>query len=288
MTIQQKNDFTLGRGLSSLIPSKFETPGVPGEKVIEIDVDAIAPNPHQPRTTFDVGNIDDLVESIREHGILQPLIVTQSKTGYQLIAGERRLRASKKLGLAKVPAIIRRASEQQKLELAIVENVQRTDLNPMERAFGYKKLMDEFQLRQEDVAQKVGQKRSTVANTLRLLTLPEDIIQYVREGRITEGHAKVLLSLDTEDLQRQLLKKILLHSLSVRDSETAARGGKAKKEAPQDPVLAGYEQRMQSALSTRVSIQGRRKTGKVIIEYYSPEELEDLVRSIEKKLSAAE
>jgi len=279
---QNEKEFTLGRGLSSLIPSKHQTVGMPGEQVVELPVADITPNPHQPRTDFIASAIDNLVESIREHGIVQPLIVTQSKTGYQLIAGERRLRAAKKLGLTKVPAIIRRASEQQKLELAIVENVQRSDLNPIERALSYKKLIDEFQLRQEDIAKKVGQKRSTISNALRLLNLPDDIITYIREGRISEGHAKVLLSLDSEDLQRQMLEKILLHKLSVRETEAAVKG-KTKKQGnhvQKDPHLFEIEQRLQSILNTKVSIQGK-KAGKIMIDFYSPEELDDLTSVIE-------
>lgn len=276
-----EKEFTLGRGLSSLIPSKHQTPGMPGERVVDLPVNDIAPNPHQPRTDFNINAIDDLVESIREHGIVQPLIVTQAKEGYQLIAGERRLRAAKKLGLTKVPAIVRRASEQQKLELAIVENVQRSDLNPIERALSYKKLIDEFQLRQEDIAKKVGQKRSTISNSLRLLTLPDDIISYIREGRISEGHAKVLLSLDSEDLQRQMLQKILLHKLSVRETEAAVQGKTNKKVAERkDPGLFEIEQRLQSALNTKVTVQGK-KAGKIMIDFYSPEELNDLTSLIE-------
>jgi ParB family chromosome partitioning protein len=274
---QQKKEFAIGRGLSSLIPSKHETPGVPGEKIIQIPVSDIAPNPHQPRTNFQAVDIDDLVESIREHGIVQPLIVTEGKNGYQLIAGERRLRAAKQLGLKKVPAIIRRASEQQKLELAIVENVQRKDLNPIERALGFKKLIDEFQLRQEDVAKKVGQKRSSIANTLRILTLPDDIIEYLQQGRLTEGHAKVLLSLVTDDLRRSMVKKILLHNLSVRETEAAIGGSGKKKPQRRDEEMAKLEDRLQKSLSTKVSIQGKKSFGKIVIEYYSEDELNDLL-----------
>jgi len=278
-----EKEFTLGRGLSSLIPSKYQTPGMPGERVVDLLIADITPNPHQPRTDFDSNAIDDLVESIREHGIVQPLIVTQVKDGYQLIAGERRLRAAKKLGLTKVPAIIRRASEQQKLELAIVENVQRSDLNPIERALSYKKLIDEFQLRQEDIAKKVGQKRSTISNSLRLLALPDDIILYIREGRISEGHAKVLLSLDSEDLQRQMIEKILLHKLSVRDTEAAVQGKTRKKVVKsKNPHFFDIEQRLQSALNTKVAVQGK-KAGKIVIDFYSPEELNDLTSIIEGK-----
>lgn len=280
--MNKDNDFKLGRGLSSLIPSKFETPGVKGEQIVSLPVQDITPNPHQPRSFFQDDQINELVESIREHGILQPLIVTQSKAGYQLIAGERRLRAAKKLGLKVVPAIIRRASEQQKLELAIVENVQRADLNPIERALGFKKLMNEFQLKQEDIALKVGQKRSTIANALRLLSLPEDIIQNIREGRITEGHAKVLLSLASEDLMRQMLKKILLHNMSVRETEEAVRGKrKSKTSNVRNERVLALEQRLQRALNTKVSIQGI-KIGKIVIDYYSPEELDDIISRIEK------
>lgn len=277
-------DFQLGRGLSSLIPSKLETPGVPGEKIVAIAVGEIDPNPHQPRTDFQEGPIDDLVESIREHGILQPLIVTQNRDRHQLIAGERRLRAAKKLGLEKVPVIVRRASEQQKLEMAIVENVQRSDLNPIERALSYKKLMDEFQLTQEEIGKKVGQKRSTVTNSLRLLTLPKDIIQNVIEGRITEGHAKVLLSLDSQELMRQMLSKILMHKLSVRETEAAIKGGKkSHKEKEKSPAFLDVERRLSNVLGSKVTLQGKTKTGKIIIDYYSEEDLERLIELLQKK-----
>lgn len=275
--MKQDKDFQLGRGLSSLIPSKLETPGVPGERVIDVAVSEIDPNPHQPRTDFQEGSIDDLVESLREHGVLQPLIVTRNKDRYQLIAGERRLRASKKLGLAKVPVIVRRASEQQKLELAIVENVQRSDLNPIERALSYKKLLDEFQLTQEEMGKKVGQKRSTVSNSLRLLTLPEDIIRYIQQGRISEGHAKVLLSLDNHDLMHQMIDKILLHKLSVRETEAAIKGGKKPKtEKPKSDAILDRERKISNSLGTKVTIQGKSKVGKIVIDYYSEEDLERL------------
>lgn len=280
--MNQANDFKLGRGLSSLIPPKQGSRKGGGEQVLLVPITDIMPNPHQPRTQFSEAPIADLVESIREHGILQPLMVSPTKTGYQLIAGERRFRAAKTLGLKTVPAIVRNASEQQKLEIAIVENVQRQDLNPIERALGYRKLIDEFRLTQEQVGKKVGQKRSSVANTLRLLALPSDIIDLLKAGQLTEGHAKVLLALDSDDLRRQLVKKILLHNLSVRETEAAISKRGGKKSVRKDQELADAEDNLQHALGTKVTITGRKKAGKISIEFYSEEDFKNLIKRLAK------
>ena len=197
---------SLGRGLSSLIPPKGVSISATqeagskdsGERISEVSVDQIKANPHQPRQQFDRESLEDLINSIKVHGILQPLVVVKVQGGYELIAGERRLRAAKTLELSRVPVVVRTASEQEKLELALVENVQRQNLNPIEKASGYQLLVDEFSLTQEEVSKKVGQSRAAVANTLRLLSLPATIQNAISEGELTEGHAKVLLSVSSD------------------------------------------------------------------------------------------
>lgn len=253
-----------------------------GERVLKVNVAEIQSNPHQPRQAFEHAGLEDLINSIKEHGILQPLVVTRLVNGrYELIAGERRLRAAKVLGLAEVPVVVREASNQQKLELALVENVQRKDLNPIERAVGYQKLSDEFGMTQEQISKKVGQSRSSVANTLRLLSLSEPIRQALREGRLTEGHGKVLLSMPDEKKQLEMAKKILLHNLTVRQVESqVGPSRRSRKSQTGDPEFSEYERAITEALGTKVVLTGKRGGGKITIEFYSEEELEGIVNKI--------
>lgn len=276
----------LGRGLGSLIPKAHAgSDALPGERILKVSAQEIDSNPHQPRQAFEHAGLEDLINSIKEHGILQPLVVSRLPNGrYELIAGERRLRAAKVLGLAEVPVVVREASDQQKLELALVENVQRKDLNPIERAVGYQKLADQFGLTQEQVAKKVGQSRSAVANTLRLLSLPEPIRQALREGRLSEGHGKVLLSVPDEKRQLEMAKKILLHNLTVRQVESqVGPSRRSRKSQTGDPEFAEFEQAITEALGTKVRLTGKRKGGKITIEFYSEEELEGIVKKIKGK-----
>lgn len=271
----------LGRGLDSLIPrKKFTLPQEKQEAILEIPVEKIRSNPYQPRNVFDEQSLEGLVNSIKEHGIIQPLVVTKiSDDFYELIVGERRLRAAKILNLEKVPVIIRSVESSKKLELSLIENIQRKDLNPIERARAYQRLIDEFNLTQEEVAKKIGKARATVANTLRLLTLSTPIQKAIENEKISEGHAKILLSLDSLEKQEAMLKRILGVGLTVREVEQLVVS-KRKKPVFKDLVLKEKEDRLQEALGTKVTIKKRGKKGKIIIEFYSEEDLENLIKKI--------
>ncbi len=289
----------LGRGLGSLIPNKVnptsnkvqekisevnsETVVVDDkDKVLRINPEEIKVNPMQPRTRFvDTGN-DELVESIKMYGIIQPLIVTKSEDGFELIAGERRLRASKQAGLDKVPVVVREAEEQEKLEVALVENLQRENLNPVETAVAYRKLMDEFNMSQEDVSKKVGKSRSAIANTLRMLNLPEEIQLALLEGKISEGHGKYLIGLESEVKQMALFRKILRNGLSVNDTnEEARRMGGTK----QHKVAINYEDKdkefkLREFFGAKTEIKRKKKGGQIIVDFYSDEELREIISKL--------
>ncbi len=286
----------LGRGLSSLIPQKVnkEATDSSGEAVINITSDAdkdkilkISPakiniNPMQPRTSFAGHQMDELVESIKRYGIIQPLVVTEKEGRYELIAGERRLRSAKIIGLEKVPVIIRDASAQEKLEVALIENLQREDLNPIETALAYRKLIDEFNLNQEAVAKRVGKSRSSVTNILRILNLPEEIQMALIEGRISEGHAKILSGLDTEVKQMTLFRKLLANKMSVEDATLEARRMGGTKQAK---VKINYKDKdkefaFREYFGTKVEIKRKRKGGQIIIDFYSDEELGEMTDKV--------
>jgi ParB family transcriptional regulator, chromosome partitioning protein len=266
----------LGRGLSSLIPTRpAEAAGAH-----EIPLSRIAPNPYQPRRHVDEQELSDLASSIREHGVLQPVIVTQSLEGYVLVAGERRVRAARLAGLERIPAVVRQLADRDQLELAIVENVQRADLDPIEEAHAYRQLVDEFGLTQEEVAIRVGRARATVTNTLRLLELDPDVQAAIIDGRISEGHARALASLAREQ-QAMVLRTIVEQALSVRQTEELVRrlrepraneAGNRPKDR-QDPDLERVEEDLRRSLGTKVSLSRSRKGGRIVIEYYSDEEL---------------
>lgn len=284
---------SLGRGLDSLIPKKTIFPTTPspdkpdetigGERILQLSPSQIAVNPHQPRHEFGHADLEELINSIKEHGIFQPLIVTKEGMGYELIAGERRLRAAKILELPTVPAIVREANESQKLELAIIENVQRKNLNPIEEALAYQRLIDEFSLTQEDVAKKVSKSRAAVANTLRLLDLPTEVQEAISQEKISEGHAKVLAGIETPEEQLKFFKKIVEEELNVRETEkvvkeskpVSARTGKLPP-LPDAEVLA-QEEELRKKLGTKVKIEKKDGKGKIIVEFYSEEELRELI-----------
>lgn len=287
--------FGLGRGLASLIPPKKNSdtpaaspapaitppPALPVGTTEEVPVAQIHPNRHQPRLHFDETKLEELTRSVREHGILQPLIVARDDAGYELIAGERRLQAAKRAGLATVPVVIRNADNREKLELAIIENIQRHDLNPIEEAKAYLRLTDEFGLQQDDVAQKMGRSRSSIANTLRLLSLPIEIQRAVADGRLSEGHAKALLSIENPEKQRALFDLIIKEELTVRETEDKARSVSVRthtrRVAAVSPELQAKADWLSEQLGTKVTLQPKGKGGKVSIEYYSPEELNALL-----------
>jgi ParB family transcriptional regulator, chromosome partitioning protein len=274
----------LGRGLDALIPSGGH---LPESGVIQLDVECILPNPRQPRSHFDANELVELAVSIKEHGVIQPLIVTAGEQldQYVLIAGERRLLAARQAGLAKVPVIVREANEQQRLELALIENVQRADLSPLEAAEAYRQLADDFGLAHEEIARQVGKSRVTVTNTLRLLKLAPEVQQALAEGRISEGHARALLALTSAQAQAAALQTILAQDLNVRQAEALVRrlGGERPEPAPKAeplPEVLALEERLQACLGTRVSLNPRHKSGSLVIHYYSDEELNAIVDRI--------
>lgn len=275
----------LGKGLEALIPGGFTPQPAAADTYAPISM--IDPNPRQPRGLMDQDNLSELAASIREHGILQPLIVTHdSITGmYTLIAGERRLRAAKIAGLEKVPVIIRTASDQERLELALIENVQRADLVPLETAQAYRQLADEFNLSHDEIAARVGKSRVSVTNTLRLLKLPQPVQDALSSQTISEGHARALLGLATEKSQLAVLQIILKNELNVRQTEELVRkytGQKPEKtpEKEEDPEIKAIEERLQEHLGTKVVLHRSTKGGTLTIHYYSDEELTDLLSQL--------
>jgi len=287
----------LGRGLGALISSTPKPAPAPattesaiepfsdGSVFKEVDPEQIVPNPHQPRSFFSPAELDDLVASIREHGLLQPLIVTEKGDGvYELIAGERRLRASKMLGLKTIPVVVRTASEQQKLELALIENIQRHDLNPVEEARAYKQLMDLFSHTQQQVSDKVGKSRPQVANTIRLLELDEDMLHSVEDGSILRSQARTLLGEDDKTLRRELYEKMLAGAMTVAEAEARVQIGSTRRKPVKgkDPNIAALEDELRTALGTKVQIDMKGASGKVSIHFYSREELKELIQKLTK------
>lgn len=288
----------LGRGLSSLIPKRINNQqaavntaypiGAVGPRqedktgVLQITPDEIASNPLQPRREFASQPMDELVESIKQYGIIQPLVVTKSNGRYELIAGERRLRAAKIAGLKKVPVVARDAKEQEKLELALIENIQREDLNSIEEALAYKKLIDEFDLNQEELAKRVGKARSSVSNVLRLLNLPQEIQQALIEGKINEGHAKIIAGLDSEIKQLSLYKKIVHNNLSVGPSIKEARimGGTKAARIKVNYVDKDREEKLREFFGAKTEIRRKGKGGQIMIDFYSDDELEGIMEKI--------
>mgnify|MGYP003404732870 CR=1 FL=1 len=252
----------------------------------EVPLTSIVPNPHQPRLSFDEAKLQELTDSIKEHGILQPIVVSKNGEQHEIIAGERRFQAAKRAGLTTVPVVIRDVTEQEKLELAIIENVQRHNLNPIEEAKAYLRLVDEFNLSQEAVAEKMGQSRSVVANTLRLLQLPIEIQRAVAEGKLSVGHAKALLAIENPEKQRAVFDLIIKEELTVRETETKVRSISVKpyvRSAVQlNPEILERTEHLTQILGTKVKISPSGKGGRVIIEYYAPEDLDGLLKRLEE------
>lgn len=280
---------SLGRGLNALIPSGVETvtsADEVGAGVQTVPITAIQPNPHQPRTVMDAEKLAELTLSIKEHGLIQPLIVTQNGDQYTLIAGERRWRASQQAGLVEVPVIIKEATPQEMLELAIIENIQRADLNPLEEAYAYQQLMNEFGLIQEEVAKRVGKGRSTVANLVRLLNLPPNIQQAVSDGEISGAHGRALLPLPTPEAQTAAMNQIIKHDLNVRQTEALVKKLLAEqKPIPKPrptlpPELTDLQRQFADSLGTRVNIEKSGNGGRVVIHYYNDEDLQAIYDTI--------
>jgi ParB family chromosome partitioning protein len=281
----------LGKGLDALIPGGSGLPERESGGTIEIDVDLISPNPRQPRVQMETGELQGLADSIREHGILQPLVVSQDPqgNGYVLIAGERRWRAARLAGLETVPVVIRQASEQQRLELALIENVQRADLTPLETADAYHHLIDEFGMTHEEVAARVGKSRESITNTHRLVKLPEEVKKGLAEGLITEGHARALLGLENNPaLMVEVYQTVVKNRLSVRQTEAlvkdvaAPRARRApRKEVPVE--VQEMEDELRRYLGTRVKLHYGKDGGSLTIYYFSDEELNDMITKILKE-----
>ena len=279
----------LGRGLSALIPTAAEprSDSDPQSATKEIAVDRIGASPYQPRRTFDDAKLEELAASIRNQGIIQPLVVRPLGDGFELIAGERRWRAAMKAGLNRVPVVIRSASDQEALQLALVENLQREDLNPIEEANGYRRLQEEFHWSQEEMAEKVGKSRPAIANSLRLLTLPAEVQQEVTAGKLPAGQARALLGLHTEALIISVCREVVAKGLSTRETEKMVRnllvGRRRRYGLPLvDPDLKSIVEELQRSLGTRVRLlpKARSTKGKIEIEYYSPADLERIIGRI--------
>lgn len=270
----------LGRGLDALLPA------APAIGPLMVDVRHIEPNPNQPRQRFAPAALDALTQSIRTHGVVQPLLVSAvGPDRYRLIVGERRWQAARLAGLSDVPVVVKEATDRQTLELALIENVQRADLDPLEEAAAYQRLIQDFGLTQAEVAEQVGRSRAAVANTIRLLSLPETLKRAVIEERITEGHARALLALADSQLQLAALDRVLHDDLNVRQTEELVRRLQGTRpprqdERPRDPNVAAVEDELRLALGTRVSLRPGKKGGRIVIEYFSDDEFDGLYQRL--------
>jgi ParB family chromosome partitioning protein len=271
----------LGKGLKAFLPEDYGI--LKDEKFVDVDVEDLLPNPLQPRQEFDQESISELARSIEETGILQPLVVVPEENHYKIVVGERRWRAAQKIGLAKIPAIVRHLSEEEQIEASLVENLQRKDLNPIEVALSYQKLIQELSYTQETVAKKVGKDRTSVTNFLRLLKLPPEIQKMVAEGKISMGHARALITLENPDQQIFLSRLIVEKNLSVRETEkmmSEKRQASSSKTKPEmDPDLQALQDNLVEILGTKVAISGNANKGMIKLFYFS---LEDLNRIFDK------
>ena len=280
---KRNTELGLGRGLNALLGDPDLQPQ--GEGSVSLPISQVEPGLNQPRKRFDPESLADLAESIRVHGIIQPLTVRRLSTGYyQIIAGERRWRAAKQAGLDEVPAVIIEADDRKVMELGLIENLQREDLNPAEEARGYQALMEDYGLTQEQVSQRMGKSRPAIANTLRLLALPEDLMKLVEEGQLSAGHARAILALPSPPLQRQAAKRVMEHQLSVRQTEALVKALQKQDQNKDKPVqedlslyLGELEKDLSSRFGRKVKIAHRGKKGKIELEYYDSQDLEGLL-----------
>lgn len=286
---RQRKKSVLGKGLSALIPD-LDTPQTEGEKLIEVDLEDIFPNRYQPRKHFKENELVELADSVKEKGILQPLLVRKADTGYELIAGERRFRASKMAGLNRVPVLVKDITDIEMLEISIIENIQREDINPVEEANAYKRLMEEFSLTQEEIAKRVGKSRPAIANFLRLLKLPSIIKDAIEDETISTGHARALLSLSEVEKQRKAFEEILAKGLSVRETEALVKKLnddkpkiEEKKPDSDEIYINGLADSLSLTLGTRVSIKRKGEKGKLEIDFYSDDDLERLLAFFKKE-----
>lgn len=280
----------LGKGLSALIPAREPDISAPQSGVLEIPISQIRTNKYQPRKDFKQDKLNDLINSIKEKGVVQPVLARKVQDGYELIAGERRLRAAKSLGLEKIPAILKNVADVDMLEISLIENIQRQELNPIEEAVAYQRLVTEFNFTQEAVAKVLGKERSTVANILRLLNLPKKIQDLITRGDITAGHAKAILSLPTEEYRMRLSTLIVKKGLSVREAETIASkrmfaSKKPREVEGKDQNIVEIENRLQQILGTRVVVMHGKSRGQIRIEYYSSDDLNRILDMLTGKKS---
>ena len=284
MSTQKK---ALGRGLGALIPTRptEQAPAASGPGMAQVAIDQISPNPYQPRKTFNDASIEELARSVKEHGIIQPLVVTKiGDNKYRLIAGERRFRAAQKAGLNSVPVVIKETlTDGDILQVALIENIQREDLNPIEEAYAYHQLHEEFQLTQEEISKRVGKERSTVANFLRLLKLPDSVKKLLAAGQLSMGHARAILAVDSAKKQEQLAERVVKRNLNVRQTEMLAAESSPKTEQPEkekDVFTRDAEERLARTLRSKVEIDRKRRGGVIHIRFGSEDELIRLVEEL--------
>lgn len=274
----------LGKGLSALIQDKEKVDTLIGdssnrdETVVSLPLDGIIPKPNQPRKIFQEEALDDLAQSIRENGIIQPIIVRKLEKGHEIIAGERRWRAAKEAGLEEIPCIIREIDDVTADRISLIENIQRENLNPIEEAQAYKRIMKEYSLKQDELAKAVGKSRSYISNNMRLLNLDDRVVQYIYEGKISGGHGKALLGIKNKEDQVKAAEKIVQFGLNVRDTEsTVKRKKKVRSKKTKENYILDLEEQLMSALGTKVTLNTGRKSGKIEIEYYNDDDLERLI-----------
>lgn len=278
----------LGKGLNAIIGADIVSEVIDRPRAIEISVDRLSPNPFQPRRSFTEEGLEQLAESIRHHGILQPIVVRPSGDGYQLIAGERRWRAAQIAGLQRIPAVVRELDDPSMVQVALIENLQREDLNPIEEASAYRRLMDEFNMTQEQLSSTIGRSRPAIANAVRLLNLPTEIQRAVEERKLSEGHARCLLAISDQEDQLKVAAQIIANGLNVRQAEELVRGTTRdvsretirKRTSEDDPDAVRLTQRLGERLGTRVKLSGSVRKGKLEIEYYSTEDLDRILEII--------
>jgi len=278
----------LGKGLNAIIGADIVSEVIDRPRAIEISVDRLSPNPFQPRRSFTEEGLEQLAESIRHHGILQPIVVRPSGDGYQLIAGERRWRAAQIAGLQRIPAVVRELDDPSMVQVALIENLQREDLNPIEEASAYRRLMDEFNMTQEQLSSTIGRSRPAIANAVRLLNLPTEIQRAVEERKLSEGHARCLLAISDQGDQLKVAAEIIANGLNVRQAEELVKGTTRnvsretiRRRTPEDdPDAVRLTQRLGERLGTRVKLSGSVRKGKLEIEYYSTEDLDRILEII--------
>ena len=277
----------LGKGLSALISNELidNYDEVSKDSILSININDIIPNENQPRVEFSEDGLNELSESIKIHGLIQPILLRQIKDGYEIIAGERRWRAAKLAGLQKIPSIIKDLGEEESAKVALIENIQRENLNPIEEAQAYKKLMEDFYLTQEELALQIGKSRSYIANSIRLLRLDNEIINKISEGRLSQGHGKALLGIKDQEAQVKMAEEILMNNLNVRETEEMTKTKKIKSKNNlekrfEDSYITSIEENLMMVLGTKVNLIKGEKKGKIEIEYYGDEDLERILEAL--------